>query len=133
MGEVVSRNDIERILKWLYTKRLKKEYKFEGVEDLFSNGVATLSLLLDREKKGKRNNSEIRKMKTIIENKLERMSLYNHDNIHIISVLYLNYYILMLIDDEISEKTLYDNIDRIIRLRYEYEKREVVNEVMKRC
>lgn len=130
---MVSRNDIERILKWLYTKRLKKEYKFEGVEDLFSNGVATLSLLLDREKKGKRNNSEIRKMKTIIENKLERMSLYNHDNIHIISVLYLNYYILMLIDDEISEKTLYDNIDRIIRLRYEYEKREVVNEVMKRC
>ena len=130
---MVSRNDIERILKWLYTKRLKKEYKFEGVEDLFSNGVATLSLLLDREKKGKRNNSEIRKMKTIIENKLERMSLYNHDNIHIISVLYLNYYILMLIDDEISEKTLYDNIDRIIRLRYEYEKREIVDEVMKRC
>lgn len=130
---MVGRNDIERILKWLYTKRLKKEYKFEGVEDLFSNGVATLAWLLEREKKGRRNNSEVRKMKTIIENKLEEMNAYNHDNIHIISVLYLNYYILMLIDDEISEKTLYDNIDRIIRLRYEYEKREVVNEVMKRC
>ena len=130
---MIGRNDIERILKWLYTKRLKKEYKFEGVEDLFSNGVATLAWLLEREKKGRRNNSEVRKMKTIIENKLEEMNAYNHDNIHIISVLYLNYYILMLIDDEISEKTLYDNIDRIIRLRYEYEKREVVNEVMKRC
>ena len=130
---MVGRNDIERILKWLYTKRLKKEYKFEGVEDLFSNGVATLAWLLEREKKGRRNNSEVRKMKTIIENKLEEMNAYNHDNIHIISVLYLNYYILMLIDDEISEKTLYDNIDRILRLCHEYEKREVVNEVMKRC
>ena len=129
---MVSRNDIERILKWLYTKRLKKEYKFEGVEDLFSNGVATLSLLLDREKKGKRNNSEIRKMKKIIENKLEEMNAYNHDNIHIISVLYLNYYILMLIDDEISEKTLYDNVDRILRLRYEYERHEIIDEVMRR-
>lgn len=129
---MVGRNDIERILKWLYTKRLKKEYKFEGVEDLFSNGVATLSLLLDREKKGRHNNSEVRKMKTIIENKLERMSLYNHDNIHIISVLYLNYYILMLIDDEISEKTLYDNVDRILRLRYEYERHEIIDEVMRR-
>ena len=130
---MVGRNDIERILKWLYTKRLKKEYKFEGVEDLFSNGVATLSLLLDREKKGRRNNSEVRKMKTIIENKLEEMNAYNHDNIHIISVLYLNYYILMLMNDEISEKTLYDNIDRILRLCYEYEKREIVDDVMKRC
>ena len=130
---MVGRNDIERILKWLYTKRLKKEYKFEGVEDLFSNGVATLAWLLEREKKGRRNNSEVRKMKTIIESKLEKMSAYNHDNIHAISVLYLNYYILMLIDDEISEKTLYDNIDRIIRLRYEYEKREIVDKVMKRC
>ena len=130
---MVGRNDIERILKWLYTKRLKKEYKFEGVEDLFSNGVATLAWLLEREKKGRRNNSEVRKMKTIIENKLEEMNAYNHDNIHIISVLYLNYYILMLMDDEISEKTLYDNIDRILRLRQDYEKHEELNEVFKRC
>ena len=130
---MVGRNDIERILKWLYTKRLKKEYKFEGVEDLFSNGVATLAWLLEREKKGRRNNSEVRKMKTIIESKLEKMSTYNHDNIHMISVLYLNYYILMLMDDEISEKTLYDNIDRILRLRQDYEKHEELNEVFKRC
>ena len=132
---MLGRQDIERVLKWLYIKRFKNEYKFEGIEDLFSNGVATLSLLLEREKKGNRNrsNSDVRKMKIIIENKLEKMSTYNHDNIHMISVLYLNYYIFMLMDDEISEKTLYDNIDRILRLRQDYEKHEELNEVFKRC